>query len=379
MASKVKEYLAEKQQNAPSPEIAEEWAELEDLYTRNLWHQLTLKLKEFVSSDSFSGANELFEMYQQFLSDFEHRINQLSFVEIILRVVRHISEPTKAVEFLESILIKVKGNLEAKILCQTEIGTTKLEQNDLDAVKSLIGSTGEQLETVYTISFIHARFYDLSSRYYLLTSAHAEYYRDALRYLGCTDVDEIPVEEQRDRAFKLSLAAVLGDGVYNFGELLAHPILCSLQRTEQSWLVDFLYAFNSGNLQQFHSLREHWGNLPDLVKNEAKLLEKIRLLSIMELTFKRSSTNRSIPFQEIADASQTAVNEVELLVMKALSVGLVRGSIDEVKQLVNMTWVQPRVLDLPQIKGMCQRLGEWSEKVKQTIVTVEDHSPELLV
>eukprot|EP00118_Oscarella_pearsei_P004295 m.18134 g.18134 ORF g.18134 m.18134 type:complete len:96 (+) comp27601_c0_seq2:1372-1659(+) len=71
--------------------------------------------------------------------------------------------------------------------------------------------------------------------------------------------------------------------------------------------------------------------------------------------------------------------QVELLVMKALSVGLVRGSIDEVKQLVNMTWVQPRVLDLPQIKGMCQRLGEWSEKVKQTIVTVEDHSPELLV
>lgn len=35
--------------------------------------------------------------------------------------------------------------------------------------------------------------------------------------------------------------------------------------------------------------------------------------------------------------------------MKALSVGLLRGSIDEVDQKVQMTWVQPRVLDLPQV------------------------------
>lgn len=41
--------------------------------------------------------------------------------------------------------------------------------------------------------------------------------------------------------------------------------------------------------------------------------------------------------------------QVELLVMKALSVGLVKGSIDEVDKRVHMTWVQPRVLDLQQV------------------------------
>jgi len=35
--------------------------------------------------------------------------------------------------------------------------------------------------------------------------------------------------------------------------------------------------------------------------------------------------------------------------MKALSVGLVKGSIDEVDKRVHMTWVQPRVLDLQQV------------------------------
>ncbi len=35
--------------------------------------------------------------------------------------------------------------------------------------------------------------------------------------------------------------------------------------------------------------------------------------------------------------------------MKALSVGLIKGNIDEVDQKVHMTWVQPRVLDLQQV------------------------------
>ena len=37
--------------------------------------------------------------------------------------------------------------------------------------------------------------------------------------------------------------------------------------------------------------------------------------------------------------------------MKALSVGLIKGNIDEVDQKVQMTWVQPRVLDLQQVSA----------------------------
>jgi 26S proteasome regulatory subunit N9 len=54
------------------------------------------------------------------------------------------------------------------------------------------------------------------------------------------------------------------------------------------------------------------------------------------------------------------------------------GSIDEVSKQVNMTWVQPRVLDLTQIKDMAGRLSEWCRSVKETIHAVEDQVPELL-
>ena len=38
--------------------------------------------------------------------------------------------------------------------------------------------------------------------------------------------------------------------------------------------------------------------------------------------------------------------------MKALSLCLVKGSIDEVDEKVHVTWVQPRVLDIQQVSAL---------------------------
>jgi len=65
--------------------------------------------------------------------------------------------------------------------------------------------------------------------------------------------------------------------------------------------------------------------------------------------------------------------------MKALSLGLIRGRIDETTKTVFVNWVQPRVLSMSQISTMQHRLEEWSEKVKQSLLLVENHlTPELL-
>ncbi|KAL0155825.1 hypothetical protein M9458_050088, partial [Cirrhinus mrigala] len=69
---------------------------------------------------------------------------------------------------------------------------------------------------------------------------------------------------------------------------------------------------------------------------------------------------------------------VELLVMKALSVGLIKGSIDEVEKKVHMTWVQPRVLDVQQIKGMKDRLDFWCGDVKNMAMLVEHQAQDIL-
>lgn len=53
-----------------------------------------------------------------------------------------------------------------------------------------------------------------------MQAQHGDYYRAALRYLGCIDINELTAEEQHKQAYFLGLAALLGEGVYNLGELV---------------------------------------------------------------------------------------------------------------------------------------------------------------
>ena len=72
------------------------------------------------------------------------------------------------------------------------------------------------------------------------TKSKYVFYRANLRFLGCTELSDLSKEDQQSHAFHLSLAALLGKGIYNFGELLAHPVLQTLNGTPNEWLINLL-------------------------------------------------------------------------------------------------------------------------------------------
>lgn len=45
------------------------------------------------------------------------------------------------------------------------------------------------------------------------------------------------------------------------------------------------------------------------------------------------------------------------------SLKLIRGSLDQVDQKAQITWVQPRVLSIDQIGQLAQRLVVWNDKL----------------
>ena len=58
-------------------------------------------------------------------------------------------------------------------------------------------------------------------------------------------------------------------------------------------------------------------------------------MTLMESVFKRTKEARGqMTFEEISRETRVSVDEVEHLVMKALSLGLIRGKIDEVDRRV---------------------------------------------
>uniref|UniRef100_T1JHP1 26S proteasome non-ATPase regulatory subunit 13 n=1 Tax=Strigamia maritima TaxID=126957 RepID=T1JHP1_STRMM len=374
-------YLTAEQAKAVGPECAEFWSKFEDYYNKKLWHQLTLLICDFITRDDMLKEKDArLKLYENFIAEFESRINPFSLVTIISRIVADMTGNNKqAEEFLLKTQTKVKASTEAVIMCKTLIGNIKLDkQQNLEETKKLIEDIEQLLESIDGVSLVHAKFYELSSNYYRRVGKHAEYYKEALRYLGCIELSIIPVTEQQEIAFYLGLAALLGEGVYNFGELLAHPILEALKSSQKTWLVDLLYIFNSGNLQGYEELRAVWSSQPDLAANELSLRQKISLLCLMEMTFKRQANNRQLTFAEIAKEARLPEDEVELLVMKALSLSLVRGHIDQVNRKVHMTWVQPRVLDRQQIATMQQRLDQWCKDVQSMELLLEDKAQDIL-
>lgn len=45
------------------------------------------------------------------------------------------------------------------------------------------------------------------------------------RYLGCVELHDLSGKEQVQHAFFLGLAALLGEGVYNLGELVRNVLI----------------------------------------------------------------------------------------------------------------------------------------------------------
>ena len=66
--------------------------------------------------------------------------------------------------------------------------------------QEVISEAHTRLESLDGVTSVHGRFYEMCSNYHKLMGDHAEYYRDALRYLGCTNLTAISSEYQ---SFKL--------------------------------------------------------------------------------------------------------------------------------------------------------------------------------
>ncbi|KAM6556546.1 hypothetical protein CsatB_003565 [Cannabis sativa] len=333
------------------------------------------------------AGDALIQLYNNFITDFETKINLLKLAHFAVIVSRQYPEKETAIGYLEGVIEKLRATREQRIeepvlYIKMQIAIFKLEQDQKEC-KNLLEDGKSTLDSMTDIDpSVYAIYYWVSSQYHKFRQEFAEFYKSALLYLAYTSVESLSESFKLDLAFDLSLSALLGDNIYNFGELLAHPIIKSLLGTKVEWLYYILQAFNTGDLVRYQELcRVHNSALsaqPALVENEKKLVEKINILCLMEIIFSRSSDDRTIPLSIIAERTKLSIEDVEHLLMKSLSVHLIEGIIDQVDGTVHVSWVQPRVLGIPQIKSLRDRLDNWLDKVHTALVSIEAETPDLV-
>eukprot|EP00916_Digyalum_oweni_P020253 GHVL01033785.1.p1 GENE.GHVL01033785.1~~GHVL01033785.1.p1 ORF type:complete len:284 (+),score=37.44 GHVL01033785.1:1077-1928(+) len=229
-------------------------------------------------------------------------------------------------------------------------------------------------------SMIHKTY----SRYYKECGRSDDYYASFLMFLSYTPVESIPESARSLMAFEVAVAALIAPNCFNFGELMNQPLVGCLKNSTYEWIGALLTAMREGNFTKWSkALQEHKNKIlsvPELNNNLNNLLkQKITLMVLVEAAFQMATTNRKMSMDEIAQICQLPKNEVELMVMKAMNVSLIAGSIDQVDETVTITWVKPRTLDKQSLGKMKERVESWSKTAKEMLTQLEELTPELLV
>ncbi|RVW80557.1 26S proteasome non-ATPase regulatory subunit 13-like B [Vitis vinifera] len=177
----------------------------------------------------------------------ENQISCLALQDLFVAgdaLIQQYTEKEAAVRYLEGVIEKLRGTRELRIeepilYIKMQIAVFNLEKGDQKECKKLLEDGKSTLDSMTDIDpSVYASYYWVSSQYYKSRQEFAEFYKSALLYLAYTSVESLSetfklaasmeTEKEKtgwDLAFDLSLSALLGDNIYNFGELLAHPIV----------------------------------------------------------------------------------------------------------------------------------------------------------
>lgn len=89
---------------------------------------------------------------------------------------------------------------------------------------------------------VQSAYYQSALDYYKAAGPASEYYRSGLMYLAYTPNESLSAERQSALAFEMTLAALVGDDVYNFGELVRFQarvlVVCFARGRRQKGSVD---------------------------------------------------------------------------------------------------------------------------------------------
>jgi 26S proteasome regulatory subunit N9 len=141
-------------------------------------------------------------------------------------------------------------------------------------------------------------------------------------------------KEQKDLSIKMGMSILLGKNVFNITELLDKEVINSLKGTQFEWLFDMMCSLGYGRIDEFNKTvannQEYIKNFPNVVKEMDYLHQKVRIIALLEMIFEVNKDERSLSFEKISQVCQIDVVDVELLIMKAMSLNLIKGTIDEV-------------------------------------------------
>lgn len=278
--------------------------QLEDFYERKLWHQLTQVLDQIyypidptntTTSSLIITSNLKNRLYNLFIKQFQLKLNPIKVVDYLLESFEN--DPKETLSTLLTLKkdfindLKRSHNYRVTDDDDDNDDNEEEEENQDEELKQLI----QDDEAVIYVKLQIARYYlklhqlnkaedilidvapkfeslnnnlnsKINSAYYLEKTEHAkilnnynDYYSNGLLYLS--SVTNLTDEEKNKLRYELCIAALLGDKIYNFGELILHDIFQEISQPSSSttssqynWLYQLIINLNAGNVDNFNQM-----------------------------------------------------------------------------------------------------------------------------
>lgn len=377
------------------PELSAVFYELEDLYERKLWFQLCETLSEYIYKEAESKPIRL-RLYESFISEFSDRINQLQNVEFLVQSLGDV-KGIDSIEYLTAAKNKITllgekrsqrssndlGNKfdieiqQALIQVDLELAKIKIELGFVDETSSIIDSCDKAIDNL-TGSIdprVNSSLYSAKAQLSKIRGDFNTFYYNSLLFLAC--VNDLETLENKDEIVKdICISGVLGDKIYNFGEIIMHDIMKYL---EVGWLKELLLALNSGDLKMYEEVLKNVKDVEQIQDNLPFLNQKMCIMGFIELVF--NSNKKTFSYSEVIKTIPLleSPSEVEHLVMKSLSLGLIKGSISQVDGTVEVSWIQPRTMTQAQIAATRGKLSSWAQRTSQVLSYMGEAGSEVYV
>ena len=381
------------------PDLAEPYYQKIASHCQNkLWHQLTLLVLEFASDPKITlrpldgeHKNTYVALYKEVVMVVSQKLNSLALARIAAAVAVSSLElngsPEESKKLLEELLSKQQEKTATTLFLQSQIGLLVLNNSpskeDLTSIYSTIKTNAPLLKQSLIpdtpeAMVVNSCHYEMSMNYFKIVGPPEAFYEEAIQYLNYYQPDD--TKRSHALAVDLCLAALTGDGVYNLGQVVTNPILQALKETPEHWLVELLQACASGSVPEFKTLCQETypaqiASQPALVNMSQKMQEKMTLLALVEMVFERAASERTLEFTDIAQRLEIPLEQVEWVIMRAFSVKLMEGSMDQVDGAVHVTWILPRVLGTEQMADLAKRYGEWAGKVSNIKEYMHEQNP----
>jgi 26S proteasome regulatory subunit N9 len=392
------------------PELSAFYNQVAEYCQQKLWHQLTLAVLDFTSTpkttlrpllldgDEKKISNTYLALYQKVVLAVSQKLNSLALARIAAAVAvcslqqkGSVEESKTLLEELLSKQLQPPANattlyLQSKIALLT-LNHSSPTKEDLQSIYATIKTNAPLLKQSLIpdtpeAMIVNSFHYEMSMTYFKIVGPPEAFYEEAIQYLNYyqPSPDEEGAKLSHALAVDLCLAALTGDGVYNLGQVVTNPILQVLQTTPEAWLVQLLHACAKGSVPEFKKLCQETypaqiASQPALVNMAQQMQEKMTLLALVEMVFERPASERTLDFSDIAQRLEIPLEQVEWVIMRAFSVKLMEGSMDQFDGTVHVTWILPRVLGKEQMADLATRFGEWAGKVGKTKEYMLEQTP----